>query len=374
MYIPIQCTVYKATLSEYDHADALVCAAEDWQRDVEGGHAMNRQQFCDGLFELADLYTETVDAADYTAFLWRVLKAVAWKDDNGLRFWRELAEVQADVQMAAVGMRRMEAGLQQQALAQVMSNGYHRSDTEGATEPTRLPQADPRSVVGMTASAVGTTANVGTISSAASPAAAATTRHVFRSSMRSRASRVSQLESTSLSAPPAPSPRLGLPQGPRDTPADSPRGLGIVAESPLSKALNRLRGFYNGKDSPRQQRLQAMSTQARLARQIPEGSEAEASAAAPSTPRSLSPRRFLSRRSLGGGLSPPQVAPNGTPTTSPSQVAPDAWTPIQSFQMPSAPSYNTMVIYNGHCSEVVMRPLPAKAKTPKREKQKQSPR
>lgn len=93
-YVAIQCRVYKALMDNYDEEDALACAEEDWERDVQGLDAMHRDSFTDGLFELADLYTETSEAADYATFLWKLLQSVATRSEDGsLYFWKEVANI-----------------------------------------------------------------------------------------------------------------------------------------------------------------------------------------------------------------------------------------------------------------------------------------
>lgn len=66
-------------------------AEKDWARDSKGLNALERADFLDGLFELADHYVPTVDAADYAAFLHELLHAVALPSspDEAPLLWRE---------------------------------------------------------------------------------------------------------------------------------------------------------------------------------------------------------------------------------------------------------------------------------------------
>ena len=40
-------------MEEYDEAEAVSCAEEDWEMDRQGKDALDRTMFCDSIFQLA---------------------------------------------------------------------------------------------------------------------------------------------------------------------------------------------------------------------------------------------------------------------------------------------------------------------------------
>ena len=80
-------TAFSADLldEDYDADEAEVDAREEWERtcvadEVEGGEVMQRTQFIDGIFELADVYTPHVAAEEYAGFLDSLLTRVCDAD------------------------------------------------------------------------------------------------------------------------------------------------------------------------------------------------------------------------------------------------------------------------------------------------------
>ena len=57
---------------EFEEAEALEAAEDDWKRDSHGAEFIERTAFLDGVFELADLWTFDVGADEYASFLRRV--------------------------------------------------------------------------------------------------------------------------------------------------------------------------------------------------------------------------------------------------------------------------------------------------------------
>ena len=78
-YLVMLSKLYKVMIEtgEYDAAEARACAAEDYDRDLQGMEAMTRSLCCDALFELADLWVQTAETQDYVDFLWALLRAIA---------------------------------------------------------------------------------------------------------------------------------------------------------------------------------------------------------------------------------------------------------------------------------------------------------
>ena len=95
-YVVMMKKMYKAMIEEYDEEDAGECAEEDWEHDAGGADTLSREGFCDAIFETADTWTKTCEAAEYAAFL-RALHArlaqlgpdgknYLWKDDHAIEF------------------------------------------------------------------------------------------------------------------------------------------------------------------------------------------------------------------------------------------------------------------------------------------------
>ena len=53
--------MYRAMVAEYVAEDARAVADEEWENDAAGGVALDREAFMDSIFEVADLWTATID-------------------------------------------------------------------------------------------------------------------------------------------------------------------------------------------------------------------------------------------------------------------------------------------------------------------------
>ena len=81
-YVIIMRKISKALLEKYDEEEADATAREDWESDRRGHDFLDAELFKDGIFELADLWTNTVSGAEYAAFLWKLFNEVAVKVDE----------------------------------------------------------------------------------------------------------------------------------------------------------------------------------------------------------------------------------------------------------------------------------------------------
>ena len=73
--------------------EAVEAAHEDWQRDAEGTMALDRDRFCWCWFELADVWTESIEADEYTEFLTRTMDMITKKLPDGRSVWRDDKDV-----------------------------------------------------------------------------------------------------------------------------------------------------------------------------------------------------------------------------------------------------------------------------------------
>lgn len=78
-------------------APSLPQAEEDWTRDCRGLDGLPCDYFKDAIFELADLYTDSIDASAYAQFLTEVFKCIATQvpsdDDDWVFEWKADAEI-----------------------------------------------------------------------------------------------------------------------------------------------------------------------------------------------------------------------------------------------------------------------------------------
>ncbi|KOO27385.1 hypothetical protein Ctob_013451 [Chrysochromulina tobinii] len=69
--------IYRVMIKDFDPADCERCIAEDWARDAKGKDTLTRKSFCDAFFELADTWTNNIDAREYAAFLRTLFDSVS---------------------------------------------------------------------------------------------------------------------------------------------------------------------------------------------------------------------------------------------------------------------------------------------------------
>ena len=86
-YTIIMKKIFKAMVERWDEEEAATTAGEDWEHDRRGQNNLSGDLFMDGMFELADLWTATVDATDYSRFLWDLLRRIASGTPPNYRCW-----------------------------------------------------------------------------------------------------------------------------------------------------------------------------------------------------------------------------------------------------------------------------------------------
>ena len=92
-YIRLSRLLHKAMINEWDEEDAAACAEQDWATDSNGRAVIDEKRFMDCVFELADIWTRTIDPVEYAAFLQRLLDDIAHcADDGGVYFWKDERE------------------------------------------------------------------------------------------------------------------------------------------------------------------------------------------------------------------------------------------------------------------------------------------
>ena len=84
VYMDVYIRMCEALLDEdevWDAAEARRITEESWEEDSQGLGALTRTMFADGLFELTDVWTESVAPKEYCDFLRRKLTACYSRDD-----------------------------------------------------------------------------------------------------------------------------------------------------------------------------------------------------------------------------------------------------------------------------------------------------
>lgn len=94
-YFAIFLKVYKAMVDEFSMAEASKAVRDDWQDDCGGKGYLTAESFMDAVFELADVWTETTDAAEYVQFLRRLLDDVTTVDKHGVRRFARTDRIRA---------------------------------------------------------------------------------------------------------------------------------------------------------------------------------------------------------------------------------------------------------------------------------------
>ena len=74
-------------------AEALTAAGEDWKRDSGGKTGIDRDRFLWAWFELADLWTDTMEAHEYVEFLTSTTALLTKRRSDGTVVWKEDKEV-----------------------------------------------------------------------------------------------------------------------------------------------------------------------------------------------------------------------------------------------------------------------------------------
>ena len=83
-YFAVFIRIYKVLLSEEDNEDAAESIAGDWEEDRNGQPYMSREALQNSLFELVDVWTESISGAEYAKFIWDLIRLII--DENGA--WR----------------------------------------------------------------------------------------------------------------------------------------------------------------------------------------------------------------------------------------------------------------------------------------------
>ena len=95
--------VYRVLMEDWDPKDAAEAIAEDWNNDRKGANTISRVGLGDSLFEAADMWTTSIEASEYVAFLSMLHEKVSFLD-GGLRYlWKDEAQASFEPMLAVTG-------------------------------------------------------------------------------------------------------------------------------------------------------------------------------------------------------------------------------------------------------------------------------
>ena len=75
-YFFVHRRISKALAPELSDAEAAEAAEEDWAEDAEGGQTITLAQYSQGLFGVADMWTDKVDELEYVVFLNKLFRRI----------------------------------------------------------------------------------------------------------------------------------------------------------------------------------------------------------------------------------------------------------------------------------------------------------
>jgi hypothetical protein len=86
------------TLAGLNPTDLHELAARDWARDAQGRTKMRKEAFCHAIFQLCDLWTDTIDERQYQAFLELLLRRLTKpRASDGKRVFRDDSDFDLDM-------------------------------------------------------------------------------------------------------------------------------------------------------------------------------------------------------------------------------------------------------------------------------------
>ena len=75
-YFELFSRVFRILIDDYDEDDARSTIEDDFRNDSKGDDVLTNSEFCDALFELADMWVEGIDAGEYADWLWRLYRQI----------------------------------------------------------------------------------------------------------------------------------------------------------------------------------------------------------------------------------------------------------------------------------------------------------
>ena len=82
-YLAMDVKIQKALNRHFEARKAWEIAEKDWVRDSRGENTIDEKKFYDAIFELADMWTDSVEENDYVELLDTLLRAITLEIRSG---------------------------------------------------------------------------------------------------------------------------------------------------------------------------------------------------------------------------------------------------------------------------------------------------
>jgi hypothetical protein len=82
-YVLLNLKMHLALIPDVDRVEAEERAGEDWDKDTNGTGVLDYEQFFSSMFEVADIWVESIDGIEYAAFLRRLYHTIVEPDIDG---------------------------------------------------------------------------------------------------------------------------------------------------------------------------------------------------------------------------------------------------------------------------------------------------
>ena len=93
-YVEFSIRIYKAMIENFDLAEAEQSARDDWEDDSRGEPTLGRERFMDSMFELADVWTHSMEPVEYASFLKTLFAQVVIEEGANTYFWKEVKDIE----------------------------------------------------------------------------------------------------------------------------------------------------------------------------------------------------------------------------------------------------------------------------------------
>ncbi|KAL1510393.1 hypothetical protein AB1Y20_000046 [Prymnesium parvum] len=124
-YLAISRCMYRALIKKYDEDEALAEAESDWEKDSRGSGGLGKGPFLDALFELAEMWVDSIDIEEYCSFLEALLECVTERLLDGTRVWKDVAKVRYGGFAMPGPEVEVDQGIRGIEAARISSAGYN---------------------------------------------------------------------------------------------------------------------------------------------------------------------------------------------------------------------------------------------------------
>ena len=108
-YTHVHQRIARALAPELSAAEAIEACEEDWEEDCGGAESISFEEYADGLYALADMWTSNVDELEYVIFLNKLLSMVKPAALAAAAGWPSMARGALTLGVAIYGSRHPRA-------------------------------------------------------------------------------------------------------------------------------------------------------------------------------------------------------------------------------------------------------------------------